>query len=157
MGGKGSSRWNKYRRKTTVESCRYLDTNLLTRARILRLNRHSQGRWAWKDASTGAENMAVNYEVNTTNMASAWVRLSYTCTASQEEVAYRIQLATTQPPGFGGVRWLFVCALSVSGSVCRRRVRKLYLPPGARYFGCRNCYQLVYLSSQTSGKEGAKD
>jgi hypothetical protein len=33
-----------------------------------------------------------------------------------------------------------------------RRVGKLYLPPGARYFGCRLCYDLTYTSCQESHK-----
>ena len=50
MGGKGSSRWNEYRKKVTVEACKYIDVNRLTQARILRVNSHSQGRWIWKNA-----------------------------------------------------------------------------------------------------------
>ena len=33
------------------------------------------------------------------------------------------------------------------GVPCRRRCGKLYLPPGARYFGCRICQDLSYESS----------
>lgn len=36
------------------------------------------------------------------------------------------------------------------GVRCGRRVRKLYLPPGGRYFGCRHCYRLTYTSCQES-------
>jgi len=36
--------------------------------------------------------------------------------------------------------------------MCGRRVAKLYLPRGARYFGCRHCYDLTYLSCQRSDK-----
>jgi hypothetical protein len=35
---------------------------------------------------------------------------------------------------------------------CGRRVGKLYLPPGASYFGCRHCYELTYKSCQESHK-----
>ena len=35
-----------------------------------------------------------------------------------------------------------------------RRVRKLYLPPGSRRFGCRNCHDLTYTSSQDSHRYG---
>jgi len=38
--------------------------------------------------------------------------------------------------------------LTVNGVACNRRVGKLYLPPGGRYFGCRACYDLAYRSSQ---------
>ena len=38
----------------------------------------------------------------------------------------------------------FVCPLVG----CGRRVGKLYLPPGGRYYGCRHCYRLTYESAQ---------
>ena len=34
---------------------------------------------------------------------------------------------------------------------CGARVKKLYLPPGTRYFGCRRCHDLTYESVQTHG------
>ena len=34
-----------------------------------------------------------------------------------------------------------------------RRVRKLYLPPRGRYFGCRQCHDLTYTSCQESHKD----
>jgi hypothetical protein len=36
-----------------------------------------------------------------------------------------------------------------------RRVGKLHLPPGGRYFGSREAYDLTYRSSQDSGKFNA--
>ena len=33
---------------------------------------------------------------------------------------------------------------------CSRRAAKLHLPPGARYFACRRCYDLTYTSCQDS-------
>jgi hypothetical protein len=40
--------------------------------------------------------------------------------------------------------------LIVNGRSCGRRVGKRYLPPGARYFGCRRCHDLTYTSCQES-------
>jgi hypothetical protein len=62
---------------------------------------------------------------------------------------------TSTVPRFGGLRWWFVCPLAVNGRDCGRRVGKLYLPDGARYFGCRRCHDLVYRSSQQARKPGA--
>jgi hypothetical protein len=92
----------------------------------------------------------VGYEVNTLD-DSPWLRLTYTLTASQEALDYRIRLATTRPQ-FGGMRWWFICPLIVNGAPCSRRVGKLYFPPGARYYGCRHCYRLAYTSCQESHK-----
>src|SRR5205823_10573823 len=64
-----------------------------------------------------------------------------------EDVRIPVRLETT-PTQFGGRRWWFTCPLVVRGVPCCRRVGKLYLPPGARYFGCRKCHDLSYRSSQ---------
>jgi hypothetical protein len=48
----------------------------------------------------------------------------------------------------GGERWFFNCPIPVRDGVCSRRATKLYLPPGARRFGCRACHDLAYRSSQ---------
>jgi hypothetical protein len=62
-----------------------------------------------------------------------------------------IRLETT-PLHFGGGRWWGRCPLVVDGIQCFRRVAKLYLPPGGRYFGCRRCYGLTYASAQEHDK-----
>jgi hypothetical protein len=62
-------------------------------------------------------------------------------------VNYRVDLTATRPR-FGGLCWWFVCPLVVGGLGCDRRVGKLYLPPGGRYYGCRHCYGLTYTSCQ---------
>jgi hypothetical protein len=38
--------------------------------------------------------------------------------------------------------------LIVGDVACNRRAGKLYLPSGARYFGCRKCHDLTYKSCQ---------
>jgi hypothetical protein len=60
---------------------------------------------------------------------------------------YSVRLVATRCH-LGGVRWWFVCPLSTNGVACGRRVRKLYLR--GRYFGCRHCHGLTYLSTQQS-------
>ena len=65
----------------------------------------------------------------------------------EEDIRIPIRLQATRP-GFGGRRWWLTCPLMVAGIACNRRIGKLYLPPGARYFGCRQCHDLTYRSSQ---------
>jgi hypothetical protein len=48
----------------------------------------------------------------------------------------------------GGERWFFNCPIPMPDGTCSRRATKLYLPPGARRFGCRACHDLAYRSSQ---------
>ena len=62
-----------------------------------------------------------------------------------EDVLIPVRLQTTATQ-FGGQRWSLACRLIVDGVACNRRVGKLYLPPGARYFGCRTCHRLTYRS-----------
>ena len=64
-----------------------------------------------------------------------------------EDVRIPVSLQST-PTQFGGRRWWFTCPLVVNGVPCGRRVGKLYLPPKARYFGCRTCHGLTYRSCQ---------
>src|SRR5262249_6137709 len=117
---------------------------------ILKAGVRRQGGWRW--VCHGGRESSISYEVDTRGPGCPFVRLSYTLTrrATQEKEAldYRVRLTTTRPR-FGGLRWWFVCPLVVDGQPCERRVGKLYLPPGGRYFGCRHCYGLTYHSAQT--------
>ena len=97
----------------------------------------------------------VHHDADTRGPELARVRLSYswiwTATGRHESAACTVWLTTTRPH-FGGLRWWFCCPLRVEGRPCGRRVGKLYLPPGGRYFGCRHCYDLTYTSCQESRK-----
>ena len=63
---------------------------------------------------------------------------------------YKVRLETTTPH-YGGFRWWFICPL-VRRDGAPRRVAKLYLPSGGKYFGSREGYGLTYTSCQESGK-----
>jgi hypothetical protein len=66
-------------------------------------------------------------------------------------VDYRVRLVTTKPT-YGGLRWWFICPLVRRDGGPFRRVAKLYLPPGSRYFGSREGHGLTYTSCRESGK-----
>jgi hypothetical protein len=119
---------------------------------ILREGSRRSGSWQWQYAD-GRTN-GINYEVRNLETASPSIRLSYTSTrpgGERESFNYHVELTTTQPR-FGGLRWWFICPLTVNGRPCSHRVGKLYLPPGSLYFGCRHCHDLTYTSSQTHDK-----
>jgi len=59
---------------------------------------------------------------------------------------------TTTPCYYGGVRYWLLCPAVVDGVLCEDRVERLYLPPGGKLFGCRQCYGLTYESCQQSHK-----
>jgi hypothetical protein len=123
-----------------VESCVALDLSTL---RLL-------SKLSRSGCLTAGDN-SMGYEVNTCDPSDAWLDLTYTVSLTGEEIRCRTQLITTRLPS-GGLRWWIVCPLVKNGQTCGARVRKLYLPPGARYFGCRDCYDLTYTSAQTHDK-----
>ena len=149
MGGYESGRWGWHWKKTTVEECLQLDMAQLNREGMLSWDLRWLGTWRWTYAD-GAT-CSISLEVDTTDRARPWVRLFYTDKRKGQDVDYRVMLQTTRPY-FGGWRWWFTCPLVVNGQPCKRRVRKLYLPPGGLYFGCRHCYDLTYTSCQESDK-----
>ena len=73
------------------------------------------------------------------------LRLSYGIDEERVEIPIRLVATRTQ---FGGRRWWLKCPLSLNGTPCHRRAGKLFLPPGERLFGCRECHCLAYQSSQ---------
>jgi hypothetical protein len=156
MGGPGSGshyHWWRSSTKAVVEECLRLDANSMTRQGALRPGLwRPDGTWRWS-RGTGREEQTVSigYEVGTTDPAWPWLRLFYTFLPTRERIDYRVSLQTTRPR-FGGLRWWFTCPLTLNGAGCGRRVGKLYLPPGARYFGCRVCHKLTYRSAQEHDK-----
>jgi hypothetical protein len=56
---------------------------------------------------------------------------------------------TRSPSYYGGGRYWLRCPVVHDGRlICRRRVTKLFLPPGHTSFGCRQCLELPYRSVQ---------
>ena len=156
MGGPGSGNhyhWWRSSKKTTVEECEALDANRWMREGILKAGVHLKGGWRW--VYHGGRENSIGYEVNTLDWTRPTVRLFYSVTRTgakeRESLDYSVDLTTTRPR-FGGLRWWFVCPLVFSGRPCGRRVGKLHLPPGGRYFGCRHCHELTYTSCQESRK-----
>jgi hypothetical protein len=148
VGGFGSGRWDWHTKAQTVEGCLCLDANRWAREGVLRAGARLSGSstW-WRDAERKEQAASIEYEVNTLDPARPWFLLSYATARTGEPLVYCIALQTTRPR-FGGVRWWFTCPLVADDVSCDRRVAKLYLPPGGRYFGCRECYRLTYRSAQ---------
>jgi hypothetical protein len=149
MGGFGSGRWGWHSKKTVVEDCKALDLHQLAREGSFVAGRTASLRWLRGEQETGS----IGYSVRPREGGLLLV-LSYRWSRADGEgrsVELPISLETTRPR-FGGLRWWGHCPLAVSGVACRRRVAKLYLPPGACYFGCRVCHGLTYNSAQTHDK-----
>ncbi|MCH8157978.1 MAG: hypothetical protein IID18_09580 [Nitrospinae bacterium] len=137
MGGIGSGDWYRFDKKSTIEE----SLTLAMRDVRGRISPHSGHiTWTW----AGGNKSSVSYRVTWDNEPT--VTLHYGL-RDNKDVQILIRLQTT-PTQFGGERWWFTCPLIVCGVACNRRVGKVYLPPGARYFGCRKCHDLSYQSCQ---------
>ena len=132
--------------RKTVEECKSIDTPWLNR------NGYfcglKTGCMEWKNAIgevTGS--IGIQVSVSKDDPRENYVRFFCTqtkwSTGEETKLDYKVRLVTT-PCNFGGMRYWFICPLVVDDKPCRRRVGKLYLPPGGTYFGCRHCYNLTY-------------
>jgi len=104
------------------------------------------GRWSWSNRNTVEDCKSIDIP---------WLsRHGYFCGFKTGGIEWKnaagevissigIQVSVDER-NFGGVRYWFICPLVINGRPCGRRVGKLYLPPGGKYFGCRHCYNLTY-------------
>jgi hypothetical protein len=146
MGGYGSG--TRSLRKLTVEECRALD---IARLPVSEFAKHLPWPTTVTWSNYAGEIVAsVGYTCEPCDNDSAVLHFRYAVTHGGErsEIDEPIRVGTTLPY-FGGVRWWFICPLTAKGRICQRRVRKLYLPSGGKYFGCRTCYDLTYDSVRT--------
>lgn len=141
MGGYGSTRWGWYSKKRTVEQSLRLDTGFLVKLQALTHGVAGSCRWGQSYA---------NWRMEACEDGRFVCTLSYTFLKAHEQASIQLPILmfpTSMPNG--GKRYWFKCPLQG----CKKsKVRKLYLPAGSKYFGCRQCHGLVYSSSQESRK-----
>ena len=152
MGGYGSGRRWCESKKLTVEECRSISTAFLSSNGGVR--ERMGGCVSWVHKGKPMKNLGLTISSKRPD-GRRYVRFEYNHTepssGKEEACDYWVPLDTT-PCNFGGVRYWFICPLLKNGRHCGRRVRKLYLPPGGRYFGCRQCHKLTYRSCQEGHK-----
>ncbi len=140
MGGIGSDKWWRWRgKKDTVEECLVVGMKDLRK----RLCAGAAGTLSWTRTRSGITSSVGYFRINEDPPT---VHLHYR-RANKVDVIIPVRLEAT-PTQFNGRRWWFICPLWVRGVACNRRAGKLYLPPGAKYFGCRKCHNLTYRSCQ---------
>jgi hypothetical protein len=126
--------------RLTVEKCRTLDIGAMQRAGLL----EDGNTWEWW--LYGVNGPTQVRFTRSGDMLHASFSVS---DASGKEVPVtQAFLLLTTPAYFGGVRYWLTCPLDTS---CKR-LRSLYLPPGAQHFGCRKCYDLAYQSCLVSNR-----
>lgn len=149
MGGPGSTRWQGHEKKTTVEECLNLPIRFFTSRDLIQEGTQKRGLFKWKDPRSGERVASVTYEVDYQNRNPVlW--LFFACRLEGNEVKgyERIELESTSPH-YGGNRWWMLCPSPRDEVECNgNRCGKLYLPPGAVFFACRECHDLTYESCQ---------
>ena len=151
MGGFGSG----YQgiRKPLVEDCLTLSISGMLRLGALIPEKLNSGQWFW--SSPGQDpHASMGYVADMRTVDGAALRLFYT--AGQHPVDYAVNLTSTRPQ-FGGRRWWFVCAAVSADGYTGRRVAKLNLPPGEKYFASRQAHGLTYRTCRESGRFRALD
>lgn len=148
-------RW--FRKKRTVEECKRLETYFIKKWGYLVSQGIKSGnvRWTKGEMETGNVEIKVVLGIDdpwkgVRNYIEFYYDIRDRETGEKTNYNYWVELVST-PCRFGGQRWWFICP-SLN---CGRRVGVLYLPPGAKYFECRHCYNLTYESAQTHDKRVA--
>ena len=149
MGGFGSGR-NEYATTPTVGQCERLCSDKVTEFT------ESPGLagevwWGERDNPHMVMGVKSETESNVADGRAGRLRLIYQTKDTEsgeviDEFNYTVQLDYTECH-FGGYRPWFNCP------ECSDRVGKLYMPPGGYRFACRDCFNLGYHTSRTSGDE----
>lgn len=126
--------------RLTVEKCRILDIGAMQRAGLLE-DGNSWEWWLYGD--NGPTQLRL-----TRHGDMLYASFSVREASGKEVPNAQAFLLLTTPAYFGGVRYWLTCPLEMS---CKR-LRTLYLPPGAQDFGCRECHDLTYRSCLVSNK-----
>ena len=136
--------------RALVETTFSLDIRPLVRAGAIRDDVHADGEMRFGPDDDDA--LTIAFEVSTRDRANRWIRVRCTIinewSGTRRDIDDEISLATVRHPG-GGRRWCFVCPAQ------GRRVRKLYLPAGARHFRSRQAYDLAYETEHLDDRERA--
>ena len=144
IGGRGTKH-----RKTRVNETKTIDILDLHRKGVF----SKKISWAWTSSWLRNDKIiaSIRSQVEFNDNNPTGLRFSYSMTDKQsgerKDYNYIIPVVST-PCHYGGKRWWFICPHIVNGKTCQRRCRIIYLPQGAEYFGCRECYQLTYESRQ---------
>jgi hypothetical protein len=122
----------------TVEASLFLDLYAMLRGGTLLRDDVRSGRIVFSNGYTGERIGWISYFANLDELRG---RMRLTHGSGHLARDYWVDLTTTEQP-LGGRRWWFICP------VTGRRVRKLYLPPGAITFASRQAYRLGYCSQR---------
>ena len=136
--------------KITVEECPFISIFMLARRGLLSGLKATGLTWTSSYGDVTKVTLAINIDEErpNRNLMMLFYALTDSYTGEKIKLEYKVDITDTSCH-LGGVRYWFICPVPN----CRRRVGKLYLPSGAKYFGCRHCYDLTYRSCQEHSKK----
>jgi hypothetical protein len=118
-----------------------LNINRLVQAGAIRSGAHIESRTTWSDSYYGELTAIMEAKISGTEEGLFRIQIE------EIGVDQRINLVS-RPRNFGGWQWYFICPYM------KRRVSVLWMPPGARYFACRQRWgRSVAYVSQCLGPE----
>ena len=146
MGGFGSGYQGP--RKQLVENSLTLSISDMMRLGAIVPGKRNGGQWSWNFPGK-MPHARIGYVADVRTVEGAALRLFYE--ANGHPVDNVVKLTSTRPH-FGGRRWWFICPAVGADGRTGRRVAKLHLPPGERYFASRRAHGLTYRSCRESGQ-----
>ena len=146
MGGIGSGWRNRPSSQPFVDDAESLDAGWLQRRKALVPGGLTRGFVESTKKTTKGKKPAIHFRADTRRLDAASVRLRHRVDGLDRSVAYDVPLTATFIGPRHSPRWWFICPATADGVPCGRRVKKLYLPPGAVVFACRTCHDLTYPS-----------
>jgi hypothetical protein len=141
-------------RKLTVEESLCLSTVELHRSGVFSAPFGTSFTCRWHRPNSINDNTASYKVIEVPALAIGLLfsyEVSHGMSGASHSMEYVIGVTTTRCH-YGARRFWFQCPLVCNGVPCKRRVLKLYLPPGAVAFGCKTCYGLTYRSCQEADK-----
>lgn len=120
--------------RLTVEQCQVLNIGAMQRAGLLKVGKSWD--W-WLNGVQGTTRLRFTLDGDLLHASFS----APSSTGDEVTINQEFILLST-PAYFGGVRYWLTCPLDTSG----RKLRTLYIPPGAQQFGCRKCHNLTYRS-----------
>lgn len=144
----------KWTTRLATEDCPALNIDALTRHGLFRAAPWTDFTCEWKYGGAGAfSKISLRISRDDEGRHILWLSYGFPGLPLQSipPTVYQISLTQTNCH-FGGIRHWFICPVVKNRIPCNRRVGRLYLPLGSRYFGCRTCYNLTFRSRQQHDK-----
>lgn len=135
----------------TVEECLRLEVRDLIAPGAPALRQRS-GVLSWRSNMPGCP--AASISIRSVHFVTEAPIAVLAYCAGDEPIEQMIRFVPTRLP-YLGVRWWISCSIDRNGRACGSRRRMLYLPPGQRYFGCRDCHGITYQSCRNSHRDDA--